>query len=176
MQTCSSRHFHSTWQVQEQEKPEKPSFLGAGEFHRLNDKSQGRIDEFGNFQTAEGLAMPTQSSGGLTKRNNSDISELDIFEGEGAVITAYSESGFVINEEYTEGSILSFPKRFWSWKPKTIQEITMENLAPIWLHNPVPRTSLFPVTAFYTLLLTFRFYIWYRAPHSRYWSHAAPSS
>lgn len=114
--------------------------MDGGEFHRLNDTSQGKIDEFGNFQTAEGVAMPTQSSGGLTKRNNADISELDIFSGEGAVISAYSESGFVINEEYTEGSVLMFPKRFWSWKPKTLDEITLEMLAPIWLHNPVPRT------------------------------------
>ena len=136
----SSRLFSTSSAVKDDKKDVKASFMDGGEFHRLNDPSQGKIDEFGNYKTAEGVAMPTQSSGGLTKRNNADISELDIFEGQGAVITAYSESGFVINEEYTEGSVLMFPKRFWAWKPKTLDEITLETLAPIWLHNPVPRT------------------------------------
>ena len=87
--------------------------------------------------------MPTQSSGGLTKRDNDDISKLDIFEGEGAAITAYSATGFVVHEEYTEGAILAFPKKFWSWNAASVDDITIEKLAPIWLHNPAPRTLSF---------------------------------
>lgn len=118
------------------------SFMGTEEFRRLVNKDEGTIDESGNYKAPGGVSMPTQSSGGLTKRNNTDISELDIFGGEGAVITAYSESGFVINEEYLDGSLLSYHDKFWSWTPTNMDEITMENLAPIWLHNPTPRTYL----------------------------------
>ena len=137
-----SRHIHTSKLALSQPNDQNDTFRGAGEFKRLVPRNADKIDESGNLSTSEGLSMPTQSSGGLTKRNNSDISELDIFEGEGAVITAYSESGFVLNEEYTEGAVLAFPQRFWSWSPQTLDEITIESLAPIWLHNPVPRTSL----------------------------------
>jgi hypothetical protein len=107
----------------------------------LKGSGEGSIDEQGNYRGVGGLAMPTQSSGGLTKRSTDDLSSLDIFEGEGAAITAYSPTGFVINEEYTEGPILAFPKKFWAWNVKTMDDITIESLAPIWLHNPAPRTS-----------------------------------
>lgn len=128
--------------------------MNREEFRRLSSKEEGTVDETGNYTTPQGVAMPTQSSGGLTKRNNSDISELDIFGGEGAVITAYSESGFVVNEEYTEGSVLMYPERFWSWTPSEIDEVTIESLAPIWLHNPTPRAYLAssPPVPFYSLV------------------------
>ena len=117
--------------------------MGKHEFNRRSNTDGSTIDEHGNYTGSGGVAMPTQSSGGLTKRNNEDISSLDLFEGEGAVVTAYSESGFVINEEYIEGSIISFPKKFWTWTATSMSDITIENLAPIWLHNPTPRTSSF---------------------------------
>lgn len=134
------RKFRSSSWIRSQKKPEEVGFQGKNEFTRRTNTDGSKIDEFGNYTAPGGIAMPTQSSGGLTKKNNEDISSLDIFEGEGAVVTAYSESGFVINEEYTEGSILAFPKKYWSWNATSMSDITIENLAPIWLHNPVPRT------------------------------------
>ena len=121
--------------------------------------------------------MPTQSSGGLTKRSNEDISALDVFEGEGTVVTAYSESGFVINEEYTEGSILTFPKKFWSWKASSMDDITIANLAPIWLHNPVPRT---PQSQFLTTFLNspskIDRIIFCRDPSPWHWNHVGATA
>jgi uncharacterized protein len=134
-----SRYFSCSARANSQPAHGGTGFGGSDEYQRLAGSNRALIDENGNYTAPGGVAMSTQSSGGLTKRNNTDIGSLDIFEESGAVVTAYSETGFVINEEYTEGSILCFPERFWSWNVSSLEEITIETLSPIWLRNPVPK-------------------------------------
>lgn len=139
--SIARRHFSQSTNLWNKKDAEKaPSFANMDEYRRLKDPNAGTIDDQGNYQAPGGLSMPTQSAGGLTKRNTEDFTSFDIFGNEGATITAYSESGFAIGDEYADGSVVIFPKRFWTWNVSSIADITIESLAPVWLHNPTPRT------------------------------------
>ena len=133
-------------------KGEKERFKEIEEYTRLAGNKGGEIDEFGNYTTENGVKMPTQSSGGLTQRKESNLGSLDVFGEEGAVVTAYSPLGFVINELYSEGPLLCFPDRYWSWRCSNMDDLSASKLAPIWLRNPVPRTFFLVSTDFRAVL------------------------
>lgn len=69
----------------------------------------------------------------------------DLFGGEKSSysIRAYTDTGFVIDNDYIEGPICLFGDDFFSWNIKSPKDINIESLTPLWIHNPTPRIYIF---------------------------------
>lgn len=104
---------------------------------------EAKIDPVNRSTYMQQKNAPSPAKRTMAEGTPQDITKLNILEDNGVIIGGYTANGYIINDNLIPSALLCYPSTFWAWNVKNIEDITIDSLAPIWLHNPAPSAFLF---------------------------------